>query len=139
MVQTIAAIMQVDPEPLALHPDAPSELSSLIQRMLAKSPDDRFGSVNDVRERLIAMSSGSASLTTSPPRTSGDPSPIPAQLPVFLSESGGDVELLSDSLFVGRNSERARLTEKLSAARAGDGSARIHHRRAGERQDDAAS
>ena len=121
MVQTIAAIMQVDPEPLALHPDAPSELSSLIQRMLAKSPDDRFGSVNDVRERLIAMSSGSASLTTSPPRTSGDPSPIPAQLPVFLSESGGDVELLSDSLFVGRNSERARLTEKLSAARAGTG------------------
>ena len=121
MVQTIAAIMQVDPEPLALHPDAPSELSSLIQRMLAKSPDDRFGSVNDVRERLIVMSSGSASLTTSPPSTSGEISPIPAQLPVFLSESGGDVELLSDSLFVGRDSERARLTEKLSAARAGTG------------------
>jgi len=121
MVQTIAAIMQVDPDPPALHPDAPSELSSLIQRMLAKSPDDRFGSVNDVRTRLTAMSGPSVSLTTSPPRTSGDPSPIPAQLPVFLSESGGDVELLSDSLFVGRNSERARLTEKLARARAGSG------------------
>ena len=48
-------------------------------------------------------------------------SPAPARLPAFLSESARDVELFSDSLFVGRTSERARLTEKLSRARAGSG------------------
>ena len=121
MVQTIAAIMEVEPEPPTLHPDAPSDLSSLIQRMLAKSPDDRFGSVNDVRERLLAMSGASAALMMTTSRMSGDTSPTPARLPAFLSESAGDVELSSDSLFVGRNSEHARLTETLSRARAGSG------------------
>ena len=121
MVQTIAAIMKIDPEPPALHPDAPSELSSLIQRMLAKSPADRFDSVNDVREHLIAMSGASASPMRSTSRVSGGTSPTPARLPAFLSESAGDVGLFSDSLFVGRNSEHGRLTEKLSRARAGSG------------------
>ncbi len=121
MVQTIAAIMKIDPKPPALHPDAPSELSSLIQRMLAKSPGDRFDSVNDVREHLIAMSDAPASPMTSTSRVSGGTSRTPARLPAFLSESAGDVGLFSDPLFVGRNSEHARLTEKLSRARAGSG------------------
>lgn len=120
-VQTIAAIMQIDPEPLVLHLNAPSTLSSLIQRMLAKSPDDRFDSVNDVRERLIAMSGAPMSTMRSTSNISGGTSQTPARLPAFLSESAGEVERFSHSLFVGRDSERARLTEKLSKARAGAG------------------
>ncbi len=52
-VQTMAAIVEVDPEPLAeVCPDAPLELVRIVERCLAKEPVNRYASTQDLARDL---------------------------------------------------------------------------------------
>jgi eukaryotic-like serine/threonine-protein kinase len=52
-VQTMAAIVDVDPEPLAeICPDAPLELVRIVERCLAKEPANRYASTHDLSRDL---------------------------------------------------------------------------------------
>jgi serine/threonine-protein kinase len=61
-VQTMAAIVDAEPEPLAeLCPDAPIELVRIVERCLAKDPANRYASTQDLARDLrdLRWSSGS--------------------------------------------------------------------------------
>ena len=65
-IDTLSAILHKTPTPLARsNPDAPVQLSDIINRLLAKSPDDRYASTRDLarelrllRDRVVAEESG---------------------------------------------------------------------------------
>ena len=55
-VQTLSAIIQEDPEPLAaVAPKTPANLSWIIERCLAKDPEERYGSTKDLARDLAAL------------------------------------------------------------------------------------
>jgi WD40 repeat protein len=55
-VQTLAAIIQDDPEPIgSLNPKTPANLVWSIERCLAKDPEERYGSTKDLARDLASM------------------------------------------------------------------------------------
>src|SRR6202162_272286 len=76
VVQTLAAIIQEEPEPVgASNPQVPVPLRWIIERCLAKEPEDRYVSPGDlaralatVRDRLAEASLSSAVLAAEPAR-----------------------------------------------------------------------
>jgi eukaryotic-like serine/threonine-protein kinase len=73
VVDTLSAILHEEPEPLAsLRPDSPLALRWLIERCLAKEPDDRYASTRDLARDLamlrdhLAESGASATPVTRP-------------------------------------------------------------------------
>ncbi|MBL8295053.1 MAG: AAA family ATPase, partial [Bryobacterales bacterium] len=55
-VDTISAILRADPGPIsARNPELSAEFDELTARMLAKEPDQRIGSMGDVREMLARL------------------------------------------------------------------------------------
>ncbi|HKD11786.1 MAG TPA: serine/threonine-protein kinase, partial [Thermoanaerobaculia bacterium] len=55
-VQTLSAIIQEEPEPVAVvAPRTPTNLVWVIERCLAKDPDDRYGSTRDLARDLAAL------------------------------------------------------------------------------------
>ena len=55
-VQTLSAIIQEEPEPLSLvAPKLPANLVWIIERCLAKDPEDRYGSSKDLARDLAAL------------------------------------------------------------------------------------
>ncbi len=55
-VQTLSAIIQDDPEPLSTAaPKTPANLVWIIERCLAKDPEDRYGSTKDLARDLAAL------------------------------------------------------------------------------------
>jgi Tol biopolymer transport system component len=75
VVQTLAAIIQEEPEPVgANNPQVPVPLRWIIERCLAKEPEDRYVSTRDlarelatVRDRLAEASLSGAVLAAEPP------------------------------------------------------------------------
>jgi serine/threonine-protein kinase len=54
--QTLAAIIENDPEPLRkLNETVPVELSAIVERCLAKDPDERYASTGDLAKELKAV------------------------------------------------------------------------------------
>src|SRR5262249_25606622 len=79
--QTLAAIIQDDPEPVALvNPKSPAPLRWIVERCLAKDPDERYASTRDlardlksVREHIgevTSTASGAAAVVEAPTRKS---------------------------------------------------------------------
>ena len=68
-VDTLAAILNDDPKPL--DPDLPESLVWIIERCLAKNPQDRYGSTADLAHDLARFERGSTTATTAarPART----------------------------------------------------------------------
>jgi serine/threonine-protein kinase len=57
-VQTLASILEDQPEPVtALNPQVPRALESIIERCLAKRPEDRFASTADLAQDLQLLQS----------------------------------------------------------------------------------
>ena len=55
-VQTLSAIIQEEPEPVgSLNPKLPTSLVWLVERCLAKDPEERYGSTKDLARDLAAM------------------------------------------------------------------------------------
>lgn len=113
-LEIVLAVMHATPPPLAeARPDLPPALVSIIDRLLAKSPEDRFASAEEVETRLLDLEAGgesavaSTASAVSPAAGSGAEAPLtPAMAP-----------------FLGRETELADFRELLSAARGGHGGA----------------
>jgi hypothetical protein len=55
-VQTLSAVIQDEPQPLAtVAPKTPTSLAWIVERCLAKDPEDRYGSTKDLARDLAAM------------------------------------------------------------------------------------
>jgi eukaryotic-like serine/threonine-protein kinase len=55
-VQTLAAVIQEEPEPLSrVAPKTPTNLIWMVERCLAKDPEERYGSTKDVARDLAAL------------------------------------------------------------------------------------
>ncbi len=77
-VETMAAILHMEPEPLQV----PPALQSIVTRCLRKSPAERFQSMAQVKEALLAASSG----------VSGAPAAVISGAPTALSAQSSSVE-----------------------------------------------
>jgi hypothetical protein len=65
-VQTLAAIIQEEPEPLSsISAKLPANLVWMIERCLAKDPEDRYGSTKDLARDLAAMRDHSSTISVS--------------------------------------------------------------------------
>jgi eukaryotic-like serine/threonine-protein kinase len=72
--ETMTAILRRDPPPLAaLDPALPLALVRLVERCLAKRPDDRFHSAHDLALALEATLAPSPALVLAPPRADAAP------------------------------------------------------------------
>ena len=69
--QTLSAIIEAEPEPLAAaFPKTPTNLVWIVERCLAKDPEDRYGSTKDLARDLAALrdqSSGVSATGVAPP------------------------------------------------------------------------
>ena len=75
--ETLAAILRDDPEPIAsLNPQAPAPLCWVIERCLAKQPEQRYASTSDLARDLAAVRDR---LSEAPPRS---PQTRPSNLPI---------------------------------------------------------
>jgi hypothetical protein len=90
-VDTLSAILHEDPAPIAsINPQAPAPLRWIVERCLAKDPDERYASTRDlareletVRDHLSEASvSGEAAIAVTRPRRSR--SPVLLLFPVVL-------------------------------------------------------
>ena len=76
--ETMSAIIREDPEPLArLRPEVPPPLRWIIERCMAKDPEERYASTRDlarelagVRDHISEISSGAEALVAAPARPS---------------------------------------------------------------------
>ncbi|MDQ2979154.1 MAG: protein kinase, partial [Acidobacteriota bacterium] len=65
-VQTLSAVIQEEPEPLGvIAPKTPTDLVGLVERCLAKDPDERYGSTKDLARDLAAMRDHPSGISTS--------------------------------------------------------------------------
>ena len=53
--QTLSAIIESEPQPLTVAPDTPTNLVWVVERCLAKDPDERYGSTKDLARDLAAI------------------------------------------------------------------------------------
>jgi Tol biopolymer transport system component/tRNA A-37 threonylcarbamoyl transferase component Bud32 len=74
--QTLAAIIEDEPEPLAFAaPATPPSLAAIVERCLEKDPDDRYDSTRDLSRDLAALRDRASSSSVSGPH------PVPARRP----------------------------------------------------------
>jgi hypothetical protein len=72
-VQTLSAVIQDDPEPLsAAAPKTPANLIWIIERCLAKDPEDRYASTKDLARDLAALRDHASGISVS---AVGQPAP----------------------------------------------------------------
>jgi eukaryotic-like serine/threonine-protein kinase len=65
-VQTLTAIIQDEPEPLATAaPNTPAQLRWIVERCLAKEPEERYASTRDLARDLVALRDHSSDLSSS--------------------------------------------------------------------------
>jgi Tol biopolymer transport system component len=65
-VQTLAMIIQDEPEPVgSLNPKAPANLVWIVERCLAKDPEERYGSTKDLARDLAALRDHASGITVS--------------------------------------------------------------------------
>src|SRR5712691_592054 len=81
--ETLAAILRDDPEPIAsLNPHAPAPLCWVVERCLAKNPEQRYASTRDLARDLAAMRDRLSETPVRGPQTR--PSNLPIQRTVFV-------------------------------------------------------
>ena len=65
-VQTLSAVIQDEPEPLSsAAPKTPTNLVWIVERCMAKEPDERYGSTRDLARDLAALRDHASSLSVS--------------------------------------------------------------------------
>ena len=113
--QTLSAIIESEPEPLAAAaPKVPTSLAWIVERCLAKDPEDRYGSTKDLARDLAALrdqSSGVSVLGVAPPPASATPALARRALAARLGAAG--IAVLA--FLAGQRSQARRDRERASA------------------------
>jgi serine/threonine protein kinase len=65
-METLASVIHKDPEPLNTASPIPSPLRWIVERCLAKDPEERYGSTRDLARDLVRLRDHLAELTTAP-------------------------------------------------------------------------
>jgi serine/threonine-protein kinase len=91
-IAIMAAILHKEPDPI----QAPTALQNILARCLRKSPADRFQSMAQVKDALLAATSGVSAPTAL--RTPPERTPSIAVLPFANSSRNGEDEYFSDGL-----------------------------------------
>ena len=74
--ETMAAVIREEPEPLVrAAPRAPVHLGWIVERCLAKNPDDRYGSTRDLARDLARLRDGQSNAGDAPVRRARPPKP----------------------------------------------------------------
>ncbi len=99
-IETGSAILKDEPQPLAeFRPDAPGLLPWVVAKMLAKDPDDRYSSIDEVRTKLEECSHpGSFPQEAAVPHAGSDQPPSIIVLPFDDVSPGHDNEYFADGL-----------------------------------------
>ena len=107
-----AHVAMPPPSLLEVKPDAPPALDALINKAMAKDPDERYASAAELAEALQAAVGGAAPS----PKTNGTapPSALPVPLPPALEPHAGEEP------FVGREAVFRQLREAFERARGGE-------------------
>src|SRR6185369_16477851 len=67
-VQTLSAIIADEPEPLSIAaPKIPANLVWIVERCLAKDPEDRYGSTKDLARDLAALRDHASGISSARP------------------------------------------------------------------------
>jgi eukaryotic-like serine/threonine-protein kinase len=93
-IAVMAAIMRDEPAPL----DCPPALQEIVRRCLRKSPADRFQSMTDVRDALVAAAGATSFGGSASVSASGDRTPSIAVLPFVNIGGDKENEYFSDGL-----------------------------------------
>jgi dipeptidyl aminopeptidase/acylaminoacyl peptidase len=107
-VQTLSAIIQEDPEPISsAAPKTPTNLVWVIERCLAKDPDDRYGSTRDLARDLAALRDHASGITVS---AIGQPAPrrLRPSRALLAAVAGVGVALAALTFFVGQQLQARR-------------------------------
>ncbi len=107
-----AHVAMPPPSLLEVRPDAPPALDALINKAMAKEPDERFASAAELAEELQVAVGGAAPS----PKVNGTapPSALPVPLPPTLEPYAGEEP------FVGREAVFAQLRDAFERARGGE-------------------
>lgn len=81
-VKKMMAIQCEEPKPLReLNPDVPPKVAAIVARLLHKTPEERFGSTDELVSALQALSSRSSATWQLPPSRTPTPSKLTAPVP----------------------------------------------------------
>ena len=110
-VQTLSAVIQDEPEPVsAVAPKTPTNLVWIIERCLAKDPEDRYASTRDLARDLAALRDHASDVSA---LSSGEPAARPRgrfrALPASLALAA--LALAALTFFAGRKLEARRSRE----------------------------
>ena len=106
-VQTLSAVIQDEPEPLsAAAPKTPANLIWIIERCLAKDPEERYGSTKDLARDLAALRDHASGISVS---AVGQPAPrrFRPSRALFAGAVSAGVVLAALAFFAGQRSRRA--------------------------------
>ena len=106
--QTLSAIIEAEPEPLLqAAPKTPTNLVWIVERCLAKDPEDRYGSTKDLARDLAAIREHSSGISAS-----GVEPPVPRRLrlsrPMLAAAALAVAGLIAAGFFAGRRVQESR-------------------------------
>jgi len=105
--QTLAAIIEDEPEPLAVAaPAAPPSLVALVERCLEKDPDDRYDSTRDLSRDLAALRDRVSSTSVSGPHPAPERRPPVSRRGLFAAAIAAAVVVLAGLAIVARRTVR---------------------------------
>ncbi len=110
-VQTLSAVIQDEPEPLsAAAPKTPANLIWIIERCLAKDPEDRYGSTKDLARDLAALRDHASGISVS---AVGQPAPrrFRPSRALFAGAVSAGVVLAALAFFAGQRLQARRERE----------------------------
>ena len=98
-VDTLAAILNEEPEPIAaVNPQTPAPLRWIVERCLAKDPEDRYDSTKDLARELMRVQGHLAEAgRSSPPAAEADTPPAVRESRRNPARTGAAREALEES------------------------------------------
>ncbi len=109
VVDTLSAILHDEPEPIAARrPETPAALRWLIERCLAKEPEDRYASTRDLARDLATLRDHLSEAAVSGVAEAIRPR-RPRRLPILAALAAAGVLLLAAGVFLGKRLEKRAL------------------------------
>jgi hypothetical protein len=118
-VQTLTAIIEEEPEPIErLNPRTPGPLAWIVERCLAKDPEERYASTRDLARELMQVREHLGRLTAGIPRPTGAVAPQGSETirTTAAVAARGDAPFSHETIAVSPRSSASRVSVALPAA-----------------------